>query len=73
MIDQLSDSRKATEITSHNTKILVIFLCLSVCLCVYLFVLLFFLGIAASSASKMNAKSPSSEQSIFFILTKGTH
>ena len=52
VIDQYSDSRKAAEITSHNTIILVTF----VCLCVCLFVLLFFLGIAASSASKSNAK-----------------
>ena len=67
MIDQSSDSRKTTEITSHNTII--------VCgnLLVRLLVLQFFFDIAACfSASKSNAKSPS-EKSIFFILAKGMH
>ena len=43
MIDQSSDSRKATEITSHNAIILVTF----VCLLVRLLLLLFVLDIAA--------------------------
>ena len=53
MIDQSSDSHKATEITFHNTIILATF----VCLFVRLLVLLFFLDIAACfAASKSNAK-----------------
>ena len=44
MIDQPSDSRKTTEITSHNTIICVISVCLLVRLLVPRF---FFLDIAA--------------------------
>ena len=49
---------KQQEITSHNTILLVTF----VCLLVYLFVFLFFLDIAACFlASKSTAKSPFEE------------
>ena len=68
MIDQSSDSRKTTEITFQNSKILVTFMCLLV----RLLVLQFFLDIAACfSASKSNAKSP--EESIFFKMAKRMH
>ena len=65
MIDQSSDSRKATEIFFHNTIILVTFVCLLVRLLVHLF----FLDIAACfSAIKSNAKSdicPTAERNAF--------
>ena len=69
MIDQSSDSRKTTEIASHNTMILHLCVCLFVC-----WFSIFFLDIAACfSASKSNAKSTSEESIFFFILTKGMH